>query len=138
MNEKDLRIGNLLHDRENRLCKVEEISSIWHDMDKVKAPAIHGGITGLPNKPIELTEEWLVKFGFEKYPFNDKGKEKVYMLDEGWQLTEYKGYLVRFTADKSVEGSFNMYESYPLCHIKYVHQLQNLFFALIGNELIIK
>ncbi len=62
----ELRIGNYLYDREGRLCKVGLITT---DRDShprgFEAPAIKGGMTALPNKPILLTEEWLLKLGFE-------------------------------------------------------------------------
>ena len=68
-------------------------------------------------KPIPLTEEWLVKFGFENNSMN---------LDE-------EGFL---HLDISFIGGVNVYINdmeYP--HINHVHQLQNLYFALTGQEL---
>lgn len=74
-------------------------------------------------KPIPLTEEWLVKFGFEKLEdvgfkhdnvdFVLYGSEGEYSFctNEGWDIND---------------------------RIKYVHQLQNLFFALTGEELILE
>lgn len=35
-------------------------------------------------------------------------------------------------------GLFNQYTPYPLAEIKYIHQLQNIYFALTGKELEIK
>lgn len=71
---------------------------------------------------IPLSEEWLLKSGFEQYT---------------------PSYFQR--GDISVDGSFRDYvlviignaESFKI-KIKYVHQLQNLYFALIGEELTIK
>lgn len=76
-------------------------------------------------KPIELTEEWLLKFGFIPNKYKDEyticpyGKN-TYVLDK-----EY--------TDKG-EWDFCYEEAY-LVTIKYVHQLQNLYFALTGEEL---
>jgi hypothetical protein len=69
-------------------------------------------------KPIPLTEEWFNKLGFEdEYCISHK--------DEYFNLTEVKdGYC--FTAD--------LYHHTGI-PIKYVHQLQNLYFALTGKEL---
>ena len=69
-------------------------------------------------KPIQLTEEWLVKFGFIKrtptgYYF-DMGRMSINLPD-----FEYKN--IRIDVK-----------------LKYVHQLQNLYFALTGEELTIK
>ena len=69
--------------------------------------------------PIPLTKEWLVKFGFDKL--------------EGWDDMFY------FQI-----GGFQIYESnvsgyeYDGFNIKYLHQLQNLYFALTNEELTIK
>lgn len=68
-------------------------------------------------KPIPLTEEWLVKFGI--------GVEK------GDKIKHIKGmYGIHFEMKKS---SFHILPD--IKHIKYVHQLQNLYFALTGEEL---
>lgn len=66
-------------------------------------------------EPIELTEEWLLKFAFEKkthtfvkYPLSIKCQSKYF-------------YYVKTRLE-----------------IKYIHQLQNLYFALTNEELTIK
>lgn len=72
-----------------------------------------------PFKPIPLTEEWLLKFGFE---------EKYGYIKNGVHLnTDYS----LFIED---EIGFNEWTA----DCEYVHQLQNLYFALTGEELIIK
>ena len=83
-------------------------------------------------KPIPLTEEWLLEFGFDKL--------------ENDIPTYYKcfGNLI----EDDYEFSFNIYidseQNYFITVfgrkiiIKYVHQLQNLYHALTGEELIIK
>lgn len=66
--------------------------------------------------PILLTEEWLLKFGFQ-FRFIINGDYRI----KQW-------YFEDFTL-----CSFNYY--YNL-QINYIHQLQNLFFAIKGKELI--
>lgn len=66
-------------------------------------------------KPIPLTEEWLMKFGFEK---NIGWDDMVYYILNGVDVYEMIDY----------------YE-YADAKIKHVHQLQNLYFALTGEEL---
>ena len=70
-------------------------------------------------EPIPLTEEWLVKLGFEKL----EGWDDMYYFKIGdFQIYEY-----------NVSGyEFDDFE------IKHVHQLQNLYFALTNEELILK
>lgn len=68
-------------------------------------------------EPIPLTEEWLLKFGFEPL-----GSSRF-----DFKIFTYYLY----------DGSFYN-QSSRLSTIKYVHQLQNLYFALTGEELKIK
>lgn len=77
-------------------------------------------------KPIPLTEEWLLNFGFKKHSeFNFFEKEikpnKNFIVDYSMQSKDY------FLCDTDIDTS-----------IKCVHQLQNLYFALTGEELEIK
>jgi hypothetical protein len=69
--------------------------------------------------PIPLTEEMLLKCGFKKdlaNVFHDK-------------ISLYEG--------KIKEEGFRLYGQYAIekVKVKYLHQLQNLYFTLTGNEL---
>jgi hypothetical protein len=74
---------------------------------------------------IPLTEEWLLKFGFEKVEDINKDTYPDYKI---------KGMLIH----SNVHGNYVLGNYSPICFIKYVHQLQNLYFALTGEELEIK
>ena len=67
--------------------------------------------------PIGLTREWLIKFGFEE------------ALNGWWSPCEEYSYR---------EGNFYLGANIFLAKIDYVHQLQNLPFALTNEELTIK
>jgi hypothetical protein len=124
MKASELRIGNYVYaNKKVREISHSDISEIVHETIVPKYINEY--------KPIPLTEEWLVKFGFEKWEakFN-MGSSSQPM--SGW-----------------VNGKFNLYKSYQgITHeqhistnnliCKYVHQLQNLYFALIGKELTFK
>jgi hypothetical protein len=75
-------------------------------------------------RPIPLTEEWLLKFGFEK------------QIDDYYY---FYGYYASFDADLPMwfgqEGCCQKETIKE--NIKYVHQLQNLWFGLTGEELTI-
>ena len=73
--------------------------------------------------PITLTEEWLLKFGFEM----DKGG--IFWINNKWG---FHGYL---TPD-NIFCIIGYSEKH--LNIKYVHQLQNIYFALTGEELTLK
>jgi hypothetical protein len=68
-------------------------------------------------KPIPLTEKWLLKFGYEKFDkcFSYKGHDIVLRKDEA-------------------DFYFGEYGDWSRI-IYYVHQLQNLYFSLCGEEL---
>lgn len=114
MQSKDLRIGNFIL-VEEKVYEVEMNDSYGVlGIDK-------RGLVRLENvNPIQLTEEWLVNFGFEKYEFDHK--EKQY---------RYKDRLIVLR-----DGKFADYGSSVI--VEHVHELQNLYFALTGEELELK
>ncbi|WP_185273870.1 hypothetical protein [Chryseobacterium indologenes] len=72
-------------------------------------------------RPIELTEEWLFKLGYEC----DKNEYCVSGFD-------------RFNVFQSVKGPYIFCDDEKsIRYVEYVHQLQNIFFALTGEELTI-
>ena len=76
-------------------------------------------------KFIPLTREWLFKFGF-KLVFAGSGDGYLYSFGEKCNTMELinRGYGFKYNTFNSCE-----------IEIKYVHQLQNLYFALTGEEL---
>jgi len=76
-------------------------------------------------KPIPLTEKWLLKFGFVD------GRKRIGNIDY-LQFSESRrgAYIVSI----DIDGANVVWTQI----IKYVHQLQNLYFVLVGQELIIK
>ena len=125
MKATELRIGNLVYADTGMLC-LDTHTVLAQDIVDIQS---HESVIA---KPIPLTEEWLLKFGFVKLP---TGEFKIthpndmfdYILDElggEWHTA----------IDQDQEGL----EWYAFSWgIKYVHQLQNLYFALTGNELTI-
>ena len=76
-------------------------------------------------KGIPLTEEWLLKFGFEK--------DSIFGVDIKYKIGYFEVWYFRNTDSYMLENIKNM-----KVFIKYVHQLQNLYFALCNEELVIK
>ena len=75
-------------------------------------------------EPIPLTEDVLLKCGFER-------KDNC---NPNFHTYNFNKTSVRFSAYGSREITFN-YGLTLVVHIKYLHQLQNIYFALIGEEL---
>ena len=134
MEAKELRIGNLLYlafAKKNVVVSgidVIEISEITHNLIRFK-DGINFSVSKIELfEPILLTEEWLLKFGFEKSNLDE---------DNAWLELKYR--YLKFSSDESVEFK-KVYLTINKMDIicKYVHQLQNLYFALTGEELTIK
>jgi len=141
MKSSELRIGNLIqianphtlrpkggdhgyiHALNTQDCVVhwdrELFVCSYRNMFEAKAPYI---------KSLSLTSEWLGRFGFKKP--RDFEEDPFYYLDN-WDIVLYANKDGKYTCNSN-----SAY--YTLCWIEHVHQLQNLYFALTGEELTIK
>jgi hypothetical protein len=116
---KDLRIGNFVY------VSYENEESILKNEQSILKFEFDSGWNFDYIKPIPLTEEWLLKFGFKK-GFNDTDMRVQVTKDCSmsiWTCDE---------KDNCIIGDD------LVLTIQYVHQLQNLYFVLTGEELIIK
>jgi hypothetical protein len=110
MKAQELRIGNYLQDFGGNIAQVIHLTK-----DKI-----------ILESPITLTEEWLLKFGFSNgiskggFTF-DKCKLSIHL----------KSY--SYPNGRTYFNSWCILEK----QIEYVHQLQNLYFALTDEELTI-
>lgn len=77
-------------------------------------------------EPVELTPEWSERFGFEGNANDGYGLDVVEL---NYITTEDN-----FQLEYQIAGV----DKWFLIQLKYVHQLQNLFFALTGHELELK
>jgi hypothetical protein len=124
MEASELRIGNLVYvsDNETNIIFKEitpiNIHNLMHLTGWDKSPI------DIEFEPIPLTEEWLIKFGFtEEY------RSKMHSTFYTENLSYYFWY-----ENKRQYASFKGTDI--VC--QYVHQLQNLYFALTGEELTLK
>lgn len=126
MKAKELRIGSLL----NYQTAEGEILTTIIDWQYLKWLSEDYGGFNLVHSPIPLTEDWLLKLGFTEYHYSDD----IW----GW-VFNYFGYINEYQI--RIHNSFIEYQENPILlnkSIEYVHQLQNLYFALTGEELTIK
>jgi hypothetical protein len=114
MKANELRIGNLVIENEfpNIYSQIQSIS-----FNGYASCTYNDSVNVNDLTPIPLTEEWLIKMGFEKTPY------------------EFKNDNFSFNFKYS-----SLYNSVALIKddVKYVHQMQNLIYALTNEELTIK
>lgn len=85
--------------------------------------------------PIPLTEEWLLSFGFEKLPSETDSKyHGNNALNFGYPVLFLNRYEYLATNSKG-NSSGNLFLNGLKIECKYVHQLQNLYYALTGQKL---
>lgn len=121
MRIEELRIGNYVSYSSNYL-KVNSLGDLGISLDFKKKYTI--GFLDIDDvKPIALTEEWLVKFGFEK---GSDIMGDCYFIEDPI-------YDIDFPIHIDEEGNFEFYGLH--IKIKYVHQLQNVFNIIAEQEL---
>lgn len=144
MEAKELRIGNLIQFKSTgNIEMVEDIITYKRKYGCINDVNIQDV------KPIPLTEEWLLKFGFENW-----GKGNLYTNE----YETYDRFVLHNVLDgtsnfevhiiKSTYGGSDVTQYIISCdeddrlnwgeELEYVHQLQNLYFALTNNELTIQ
>lgn len=116
MEAKELRIGNLLNHNNKFFIGPFTVNSIHiSDLERDNAYAKE-------YEPIPLTEEWLIEFGFEERLGGRFFKHTWFYIDQdcagvsGWYFRSIDGFKAK---------------------CEYIHQLQNLYFALTNKELTI-
>jgi hypothetical protein len=123
MKSSELRIGNYFkHSLFEDYLEIQSIS----ESGLCSAKEVNGGFEIEHTNPIPLTDEWLLKFGFE-FHTNANCQNFYYAKDA----------FICIRADEDFEW-FRYYNGDFYHELKYVHQLQNLYFALTGEELTLK
>jgi hypothetical protein len=121
----ELRIGNYVQDEHFRVGIVKSVSDrsvrVKMEHSTLKRDS-NVDFDGLDIEPITLTPEILEKCGFEK-------------INKGLFKPVFGNYSHIFKTDfyplsLEIEGN-----RIPLKNIKYLHQLQNLYYTLTGEEL---
>ena len=110
MKVSDVRYGNFISHEDNHNWILDVDVLILEGLDIEDNKFI----------PIPLTEEWLLKFGFEY---------------DGYEWFDFKDIGISFKNKRITQNKGDYYNQFIF--VDYVHQLQNLYFALTNQELII-
>jgi len=122
MKANDLRIGNYIKDifdvkkHEVRQLDLEDFSAMLNYKNSNHRNTYN---------PVELNDEWIKSFNFE----NSKTQDKFFTKDNNIGIS---------TADdkfRFIQGNFVC--QLVLRDIEFVHELQNLYYALTGVELLV-
>lgn len=124
LNPNTLRVGNLLMDQEGRYGIVTEIRK--DGFEWLPWPHLHEERRYKVDRPVPITEEWLDKYaGPDESP---KTGEHTQVRTLGWPIFHRLTYLAN--------GEVRLYApNTDYRSVKFVHQLQNLYFALTEVEL---
>lgn len=141
MKASELRIGNLVKANYRGISFICDVVKVIFNeifvkgiMDDDKCEYEFSGdpekYAGKENgfEPIPLTEEWLVRFGFEF----EKYTESIIANKSDLALLKMVGWKY-FTFTTNLGNGKNEYCKDIIC----VHQLQNLFYSITGEELTI-
>lgn len=118
MTAKELRLGNLFIEENTK----EIISVIGLEKDRIIFSGMF--LDKWQALPIELNKEWFKKLGMTYYSLPTKSNRSV-----GYYTLKFGN---RFKINNS-DGNYSFINFRK--EIKYVHQLQNLYFALTNEEL---
>lgn len=125
MNVADLKIQNLVKYRN----QIFTITEIFQDNEKDYFVKIENDIHSfsVPARsitPIQITEEWLEKFGFSR----TYSSEQRIRYERPEAFIKYD---IDLSSKKIVEG-LKLYGNSIRC--KYIHEFQNIFSCLFGKE----
>jgi hypothetical protein len=121
INFKELRLDNYICINNNlHPCRVKEITMSSVVVESIKENYSEPTINSM--NPIPLTDEWLIRMGFDKFAEHTPsfGHDDIYR----------KGYI-------DIHARYNQYHFHGIL-INFVHELQNLYFALTKKELTMK
>lgn len=125
MDVKELRIGNWIEEYFVNSVVISVTSEHYGDGQIRLAHSVENYPRNIVQarvcNPIPLTKEWFENFGFKYYKGNSRG---YYVMRYGNRV---KFRFIKHHDCYMIDGHN--------AKIKYVHQLQNLYFALTGEEL---
>lgn len=118
----ELRIGNYVWEGYGGYYQV--LAIMPNSVDLVKPFMSMSGRYDIETiKPIKITKEWLFDLGFEKTELSGS-------------IDCYLNHSIGLNTYSKTPVDYYWLKDYHNINIKYVHQLQNIYFSLTGKELL--
>lgn len=131
MKNNELRIGNYVQHK-GVIVKVEQITKHKIGYHKYKEKRTMQYLRYSEIEPIEITEDLLLKKGFEKI-FDRVFPQERFVYDDDEVLLRQSYHDDSWYATIVCLGVFSVNKS-----IKYIHELQNAYFVINNKELKLK
>lgn len=122
---RQLQLGNYVLDEQGEVFRIDAMDFVrdGYDCKLIEYIGVdRRTLYSLESHPIPLTEDWLVRFGFEK---SQGGLRKKLRF----------GQISAPIIDTHIKLWYHYYGTSIINDIIYVHQLQNLYYALTHQEL---
>ena len=115
----DLRLGNILSFvLPENICVVDSVCDELIGSYPLGRQSDFNAERGIESfRPVLINSEWLLKLGFVESSHNGSFEIRINLMGDGYACFNCFGYFLR--------------------EVKYVHELQNLYFALTDEELIV-
>ena len=137
MKIQELRVGNIVIDK-GEICKIIKIEASGCVVASKGNDTFLSSIKDL--EPLQLDEDILIKTGFEKYSAKERKRFelKYKEIAPNYDLNGFYIYKTdkRYLCYKNGQmGEFVFYHNESYVNLRYLHQLQNIYFDLTGEEL---
>ena len=135
MKATDLRIGNLVY-----ISKTKQEAKVF-TINKTLGIQVNDNLlanfTFEEIKPIKLTEKWLIDFGFEyehfsHYFFIAVNQDTTLSCGVEDLHVDFDNFGVSFW----IENELDVTTEFIISEIKYIHELQNLYYTLSGGKVL--
>lgn len=144
MKATELRIDNwvIFEGQFHTITNIRRAGEVSVRLNDGHFPSVKTGVTKI--SPIPITGEWLERFGFELYDYDvdeeiDVEEHETGIYEDYRLLVDGREYYYACHIHSDQTIQFTMKTTWAdymmLAQIQYVHQLQNLYFALQGVEL---
>ena len=143
MKTKELRIGNLVRRKgTDIITTVEEVlSSRINCFNPTLSKLSTAQLSNF--EPIPLTDELILRFKFHKYKDQSVHPNRYWLTQGDWGFVidkyfmEQPSWMFGHEYYDSGDDSLDYTPLWFKYNLRYVHELQNLFFALTGTELVL-